>query len=91
MEFYGRLGFRYMPASNDVGDVFCIDIPDKIKAGTRPLPGDADCPWPASFAHGAPAPARGACLRGGFRARRAGAGRAARLGLPLPAAPARKL
>ena len=44
MEFYRNLGFRYIPASNDEDDVFYIDVQDKIKAGTRPLPGDAASP-----------------------------------------------
>lgn len=41
MRFYRNLGFRYIPASNDEDDVFYIDVHDKIKAGTRPLPGGA--------------------------------------------------
>ena len=41
MRFYRNLGFRYIPASNDEDDVFYIDVHDKIKADTRPLPGGA--------------------------------------------------
>ena len=41
MRFYHNLGFRYIPASDGGGDVFYIDVRDKIKADTRPLPGGA--------------------------------------------------
>ena len=41
MRFYRNLGFRYIPASDGGGDMFYIDVRDKIKADTRPLPGGA--------------------------------------------------
>lgn len=47
MEFYRRLGFRYIPASEGEDDVFYIDIQDKIGADTRPLPGGAADARPA--------------------------------------------
>lgn len=48
MEFYPHLGFRHMPASNGEDDVFCIDIQDKIEAGTPlSLPGGAADARPA--------------------------------------------
>ena len=40
MKFYYNFGFRYIPASSGEDDVFYIDIQDKIKASSRPLPGD---------------------------------------------------
>ena len=44
MGFYRNLGFRYIPASDGGSDVFYIDVHDKIKANTRPLPGEAADP-----------------------------------------------
>ena len=66
MRFYRNLGLRYIPASDGGGDVFYIDVHDKIKADTRPLPGGtADtCPAPPHASCRSAAPVSGP-LRGG--------------------------